>query len=56
MMKVKCPDCKCEFEIENDYKVGEVTSCPCCGLELEVKSLNPVKVQELVIEGCDWGE
>lgn len=69
-MKAKCPDCDTEFEIDNDYKVGEITSCPCCGLELEVKGITisvvdnvngKVKiiqcmVQELTLEGEDWGE
>ena len=57
-MKVICPDCGTEFEIDNDFKVGEVTSCPCCGLELEVKSTTEgnADVQQLTIEGEDWGE
>ena len=63
-MKVKCPDCDTEFEIDNDYRVGEVTSCPACGLELEVRSITisevdnttNVKVRELTITGEDWGE
>ena len=42
------------------------TSCPACGLELEVKSISVVivdnvinkvvQVQELTITGEDWGE
>jgi peptide subunit release factor 1 (eRF1) len=55
-MKAKCPDCDVEFETDNDYKVGDIMSCPCCGLELEVKSITDgiAIVQELTIEGEDW--
>ena len=65
-MKVKCPDCDAEFEIDNDYRIGDITSCPACGIELELKSnsvvivdnvINKVvQVQELTITGEDWGE
>jgi lysine biosynthesis protein LysW len=57
-MKCKCPDCETEFEIDDDFKVGEVTSCPCCGLELEIKTITNgvAQIQELTIEGEDWGE
>jgi transcription initiation factor IIE alpha subunit len=61
-LKVKCPDCSCEFEIDNEYRVGEVTTCPCCGLELELTAIVSVtnnitgEVKQLSIEGEDWGE
>ncbi len=65
-MKAKCPDCDTEFDIADDFRIGEATSCPCCGLELEVKSVSIIivdnvtnkvcKVEELTIEGEDWGE
>jgi lysine biosynthesis protein LysW len=56
--KVKCPDCDAEFEIPEGVTPGEILSCPSCGLELEVKQVegNAVKLQELEIEGEDWGE
>ncbi len=55
-MKGKCPDCDTEFEIDNDYKIGDIASCPCCGLELEIKSIvdGTVKLQELVIEVLEF--
>jgi transcription elongation factor Elf1 len=56
----KCPDCDSELKIPCDIEKGEVLSCPCCGLELEVKEISDggafVDLQELVIEGEDWGE
>ena len=38
--------------------VGEIVSCPDCGLELEVKQVNGDKVdlKEISIEKEDWGE
>ena len=58
--KTKCPDCDSELNIPRDIEKGEVLSCPGCGLELEVKKIPDgggcVDLQELVIEGEDWGE
>ena len=58
--KTKCPDCDSELNIPCDVEKGEVLSCPGCGLELEVKKIADggecVDLQELVIEGEDWGE
>ena len=37
-MKVKCPDCKYRFDIEeNEYDEGDYLSCPDCNLELAVE-------------------
>ena len=56
----KCPDCGSELNVPCDIEKGEILSCPCCGLELEVKKTNfgggCVSLQELIIEGEDWGE
>ena len=58
--KAKCPDCDSELNVPCDIEKGEVLSCPGCGLELEVKKINGggecVDLQELTIEGEDWGE
>ena len=56
--KTKCPDCDAELEIPSDTEIGEILSCSGCGLELEVKSVKDgcVDLQELTIEGEDWGE
>lgn len=36
-MKVKCPDCKQKFEIdENEYDEGDFLNCPECNLEMTV--------------------
>lgn len=58
-MKIaKCPDCDANLEVPQDVVVGEILSCPDCGLELEVKQVegDRLELQELVIEGEDWGE
>jgi len=58
--KAKCPDCDAEVNVPYDAEKGEVLSCPCCGLELEVKKIAKgggcIELQELTIEGEDWGE
>ena len=58
MNAVKCPDCEAEISVPDDVMLGEVLSCPQCGLELEVKEVggSHIEVQELQIEGEDWGE
>ena len=56
----KCPDCDSELGVPWDTENGEILSCPVCGLELEVKKNDfggeGVDLQELTIEGEDWGE
>jgi alpha-aminoadipate carrier protein LysW len=58
MEPVKCPECGAKIEVPNDVLKGDVITCPDCGLELEVKEVNSnsVIVEELWIEGEDWGE
>ncbi|MCL2642228.1 MAG: lysine biosynthesis protein LysW [Candidatus Bathyarchaeota archaeon] len=57
-LKSKCPDCDAELEIPADTEKGEIVSCSGCGLELEVKTIQDgcIDLQELTIEGEDWGE
>jgi len=58
MNKTKCPDCDAALDVPQDTEKGEIVSCPSCGLELEVKQVKSgcVDLQELTIEGEDWGE
>jgi alpha-aminoadipate/glutamate carrier protein LysW len=58
-----CPDCDAKLEVPADTEKGEILSCPGCGLELEVKKImrdgkgkTCVDLQELTMEGEDWGE
>lgn len=58
MEEVKCVVCDAELTVPEDVVVGEILSCPECGAELEVKQTGEdgVELQELMIEGEDWGE
>ncbi|MDQ1278954.1 MAG: alpha-aminoadipate/glutamate carrier protein LysW [Thermoproteota archaeon] len=58
MVKVVCPDCAAEFDIPDDVMVGEIVSCPDCGLDLEVENVegSTVEIQKIAIEKEDWGE
>ena len=59
-INLKCPDCDAEFNVPSDAEKGEILSCPGCGLELEVKKKTEggggIDLQELTLEGEDWGE
>jgi len=56
--KTTCPDCDSKLDVPADAVEGEILSCPGCGLELEVKKIGNdcVELEELIIEGEDWGE
>ena len=56
--KARCPDCDAELEVPEEVTQGEILSCPGCGLELEVKNIHgsAVELEEIAIEGEDWGE
>ncbi|MEM0314235.1 MAG: lysine biosynthesis protein LysW [Candidatus Bathyarchaeia archaeon] len=58
MKTAKCPDCDSDLSVSEEVMQGEILSCPCCGLELEIVEVNgsTVEVRELVLEGEDWGE
>jgi len=47
-----------EIDVPDDVMVGEIVSCPDCGLELEVKSVEGgnVELEKLSIEKEDWGQ
>ena len=58
MVKVTCPDCSAEFDAPEDVMVGEIVSCPDCGLDLEVTKVEDsnVELERIAIEKEDWGE
>lgn len=53
---VECPECAGDIELGADVVVGEISVCPDCGIELEVMSVNPPKVDLAPKEEEDWGE
>lgn len=56
MNTVECPVCEAEVQIAKNAIVGEIVECADCGTELEVISLDPVKVEEAPEVEEDWGE
>lgn len=56
MSKVDCPECAAEITLVADTEVGEIIVCPDCGVDLEVLSLAPAKVDMAPMEEEDWGE
>ena len=52
----ECPICGAEVTLENGTVKGELIECSDCGIELEVISVNPFKVDEAPLEEEDWGE
>lgn len=53
---VSCPECSAEITLEANTVAGEIIVCPDCGVDLEVKSLNPAVVEVAPMEQEDWGE
>ncbi len=56
MNTVSCPECSAEITLEASTVAGEIIVCPDCGVDLEVKSLNPAVVELAPMEQEDWGE
>ena len=52
----ECPICVNEIEFEQDTITGELLSCPDCGAELEVVSLDPEKLDQAPELDEDWGQ
>ncbi|MFP3133102.1 MAG: alpha-aminoadipate/glutamate carrier protein LysW/ArgW [Nitrososphaeria archaeon] len=57
-LKAKCKECGADIEIPDDALPGEIVSCPDCGLEYEIVSIQAGKVELKLAEeiGEDWGE
>lgn len=51
-----CPVCDSEVSIAAGTLANEILPCPDCGAELEVTSVNPVKLAEAPEVEEDWGE
>jgi alpha-aminoadipate/glutamate carrier protein LysW len=50
-----CPECEGPI-ILRDPLQGEIIPCAACGAELEVVSLDPVRLELAPEEEEDWGE
>jgi len=58
MVSTTCLDCQASIEIPDDYILGEIFGCPDCGLDYVVTKdeSGNLQLEELLIEGEDWGE
>ena len=52
----ECIECEAKLDLADDVETGEIVECPECGTEMEVVSVNPVKLTEAPKEEEDWGE
>ena len=53
---VTCPECGSEITLPEDIVENEIVDCETCGVELEVTSIDPYKVELAPEEQEDWGE
>ncbi|KRT36319.1 alpha-aminoadipate/glutamate carrier protein LysW [Acetomicrobium hydrogeniformans] len=53
---VNCVVCEGKVEVSDELLEGEIITCPDCGSELEVISLDPFTVAEAPEVQEDWGE
>jgi alpha-aminoadipate/glutamate carrier protein LysW len=52
---VYCPECETNLDIDEDeVDEGEVVSCPECGTDFEVITVNPIELK--AVEGEDYDE
>lgn len=50
MIKIKCTECDNEFDYDiAGLEVGDIIECPICGVNLEVISLEPFKVEAVFV-------
>jgi alpha-aminoadipate carrier protein LysW len=55
-MSAICPECDGEVFLNEDVIIGEIVTCPDCGADLEVVSLDPPRLELAPEEEEDWGE
>ncbi len=51
-----CPICDASVRVASDAMENELISCPDCGAELEILSLQPLTLAEAPETQEDWGE
>lgn len=51
-----CPICEAAVTVPGDAMLNELLSCPDCGTDLEIISLNPLVLEEAPEVEEDWGE
>jgi alpha-aminoadipate carrier protein LysW len=54
---VQCTECGGSVSVPHDVMIGEILSCPDCGAELEVQTVEPSVTVALAPDVQeDWGE
>lgn len=56
MNTTACPECAADITLPANAMQHEILSCPDCGTELEIVSLNPPQVELAPEIQEDWGE
>lgn len=54
--QIQCPDCEGNILLDSSTEKGEVVRCKDCSVDLEVVSLQPLKINHLPKMDEDWGE
>lgn len=44
-----CVECEAEFDVD-EPQMGEIVSCPECGLDMEIISVRPLELEAIVEE------
>lgn len=55
-MTAECQECGADVALPSDVVEGEIIQCEDCGVELEVITLDPPKLELAPEEEEDWGE
>jgi alpha-aminoadipate/glutamate carrier protein LysW len=55
-MRLTCPECDGEVNVDHSVMISEVITCPECSAKLEVISLNPIELALAPEIEEDWGE
>jgi alpha-aminoadipate carrier protein LysW len=54
---VYCPECESDLDLEEDeVDEGEIVSCPECGTDFEVVTVNPLELKPVEEEIYDEGD
>ncbi|MEP6644586.1 MAG: hypothetical protein ABJA69_08805 [Acidobacteriaceae bacterium] len=54
---IYCPECDTNLDIEeDDMDEGEIVSCPECGSDFEVITVNPIELKPVEEEGYEDDE
>lgn len=56
MASNECDICGAQIELESNVVLSELIECTDCGTEYEVRSLDPIRLEEAPQEAEDWGE